>query len=101
MAISKINQIPPERLKRIMDIMKSVANPLRFRIICLLCDRPHKVGEMAELLNERQAAVSQHLAPLRMLGLVAVDRTGGTATYSLKEPLLRSLVNCFESHFLA
>ena len=56
---------------------------------------------MAELLNERQAAVSQHLAPLRMLGLVAVDRTGGTATYSLKEPLLRSLVNCFESHFLA
>lgn len=81
-----------------MAVMKGVAHPLRFRIIVLLCDRPHNVNEMAALLDERQASVSQHLAPLRMLGLVSVDRSGGNATYSLAEPMLRNLVACFETH---
>lgn len=81
-----------------MAVMKGVAHPLRFRIIVLLCDRAHNVNEMAAALGERQPAVSQHLAPLRMLGLVAVDRSGGNATYSLNEPMLRNLVHCFETH---
>jgi DNA-binding transcriptional ArsR family regulator len=98
MAISKVDQIPAARLERIMAVMKGVAHPLRFRIIVLLCDRPHNVNEMAATLAERQSAVSQHLAPLRMLGLVAVDRSGGNATYSLAEPMLRNLVDCFEAH---
>jgi len=93
-----IDTMTDEHMERTMAVMKGMAHPIRFRIVVLLCERDHTVTEMSEALAVRQASISQHLSPLRLLGLVAVDRTGGTATYSLQEPMLRNLVDCFHSH---
>ncbi len=77
-----------------VEVLKGISHPLRLRIIILLCTRDHGVSEMAEGMKVKQALVSQHLTRLRLIGLVAVERRGGKATYSLKEPLLRDLIKC-------
>ena len=93
-----IDTMTDEHMDRTMAVMKGMAHPIRFRIVVLLCERDHTVTEMSEALAVRQASISQHLSPLRLLGLVAVDRTGDNATYTLQEPMLRNLVDCFLSH---
>jgi len=83
-----------DRAEELAVMLKGIAHPLRLRIVTLLCDRDHTVTELTQRLDVRQSLISQHLSPLRLLGLVNVDRTGGRATYSLGEPRLEPLVDC-------
>ena len=84
----------PERAEDLAEMLKAVAHPIRLRIIGALCAQPCTVTELWQGLDIRQSLVSQHLGVLRMQGLVQADRTGGNATYSLKEERLKGLVEC-------
>ena len=79
---------------RLAQVLKAIAHPLRLQLVACLCHQELNVTEMCGKLGIKQSLVSQHLAVLRMVGLVSADRSGGTATYSLKEPGLRKLVAC-------
>ena len=83
-----------EKALKLAEILKGVAHPLRLRIITALIIENRNVTQLSELLETRQSLVSQHLAVLRMLGLISADRSGGTATYFIVETGLKSLVNC-------
>jgi DNA-binding transcriptional ArsR family regulator len=54
-----------------------LGDPSRFAIVQCLAERPHAVGELAEVLPITRQAVSQHLRVLKNAGLVA-DRAEGT-----------------------
>jgi ArsR family transcriptional regulator, virulence genes transcriptional regulator len=72
------------------DLLKAMANRHRLIILCQLIDRERSVGELAEILELRDANVSQHLALLRKDGLVATRREGQTIWYSISsEPALK------------
>jgi DNA-binding transcriptional ArsR family regulator len=65
-----------------------LAEPARRRILDLLLDRPHLVGELAEALGLSQPGTSKHLAVLRAAGLVTVRREAQRRWYALRpEPL--------------
>lgn len=83
-----------DRAEKLAEVLRGMAHPLRLRMVAALCESDRTVTDLTAMLGVRQSAVSQHLAPLRLLGLVSVDRTGGKATYSLAEPHLRTLVDC-------
>ena len=83
-----------ERAQQLAEMLKAVAHPVRLRSIAALCESPQTVTQLCERLDVRQSLVSQHLAVLRMVGLVHADRNGGRATYSIKEQGLRSLIAC-------
>jgi ArsR family transcriptional regulator len=85
-----------DQAQRIAIVLKAVAHPLRLRIVSVLVKGPARVGELAELLGEKQAIVSQQLRILRMSGLVEVVRGSGAMHYCLAEPRLCKLVGCFE-----
>ncbi len=86
-----------DRAAQLADMLKALAHPLRLRIAAILCQEPRRVGEIAVLLSAPQAIVSQHLRILRMSGLVAADRHGGNASYSLTEPRIRDMIDCVEN----
>ena len=65
--------------------LKTLAHEGRLMILCHLGDGEKSVGELEELLNMRQAAVSQMLARLREEGLVRPRRHGKTIYYSLAD----------------
>ncbi|MFG1694572.1 ArsR/SmtB family transcription factor [Nonomuraea sp. NPDC049309] len=60
-----------------------VAEPTRRRILDLLLQRPHQVGELTRLLGLTQPATSKHLAALRRAGLVTVRKDAQRRWYEL------------------
>jgi ArsR family transcriptional regulator len=79
-------------LRRAAEILRTVAHPLRLRILSLLCAREHCVSAMATRLGTKPTTVSQALAILRRERLVAVRRRDGRARYRLEERALQELI---------
>ncbi|MEE4347474.1 MAG: metalloregulator ArsR/SmtB family transcription factor [Paracoccaceae bacterium] len=65
--------------------LKTLAHEGRLMILCHLGSGEKSVGELEDLLEIRQAAVSQMLARLREEGLVKTRREGKTIFYSLAD----------------
>ena len=63
--------------------LKTLAHEGRLMILCHLGAGEKSVGELEQLLEMRQAAVSQMLARLREEELVTTRREGKTIYYSL------------------
>jgi DNA-binding transcriptional ArsR family regulator len=63
--------------------MKALSSENRLMLLCQLADGDKTVGELAEHLGLRQAAVSQQLALLRRDGLVSAKRDGRLMHYRL------------------
>ena len=63
--------------------LKTLAHEGRLMILCHLGAGEKSVGELEQLLETRQAAVSQMLARLREEELVTTRRDGKTIFYSL------------------
>jgi DNA-binding transcriptional ArsR family regulator len=66
--------------------LKALTHESRLVILCLLIERDRTVGELEQLLNQRQAAVSQQLARLRADDLVETRREGKNVYYSIARP---------------
>ncbi|WP_157582201.1 metalloregulator ArsR/SmtB family transcription factor [Rhodanobacter sp. IGA1.0] len=72
------------RAEEASDLLKSLANSYRLRILCLLVDQEMTVGQINEQLTDlSQSALSQHLARLRERGLVTTRREAQTIWYAL------------------
>jgi DNA-binding transcriptional ArsR family regulator len=66
----------------------ALADPTRRRILDLLRERPHLVGELVDLLGISQPLASKHLRVLREAGLVNVRQDAQRRWYELRpEPL--------------
>ncbi len=75
------------------DLLKACGHPIRLQILeVLLRDGEACVCHLEAHLGQRQAAISQHLAKLRQVGLVTDRRDGWNVYYSVAEPSLASLL---------
>ena len=69
-------------------IFEVLADPTRRRILDLLRERPHLVGELVNQLKISQPLMSKHLRVLREVGLVHVRQDAQRRWYELRpEPL--------------
>lgn len=78
------------------DILKSLSDPTRLRLLVLLSREELSVAELQEILSMAQSRISSQLAVLRQAGIVHDRREGKKAFYSLREDLPerpRSLVS--------
>lgn len=65
------------------EIFSLLADPTRLRIVLALRGGEQSVGAIAEQVGKSQAAVSQHLAKMRMSRLVATRQDGARIFYRL------------------
>ncbi|WP_372840210.1 ArsR/SmtB family transcription factor [Phaeovulum sp.] len=72
--------------------LKALAHEGRLMILCYLTSGEKSVTELENLLESRQAAVSQQLARLRLEGLVTCRREGKAMYYSLSDPKAEQVV---------
>lgn len=80
------------KAEKVADLMKVLSNRTRLLILCQLVDGEKSVGELADLINAREQAVSQQLALLRKDGLVANRRDGQTIYYALARQDIEKLM---------
>ncbi|KAA5602432.1 ArsR/SmtB family transcription factor [Blastochloris sulfoviridis] len=81
------------------DFLKALAHQSRLVILCMLAEGEKSVGELEELLSQRQATVSQQLARLRLDGLVTTRRDGQTIYYSLASDDVRVILGALYEVF--
>lgn len=62
-------------------MLKLVSDPTRLKILWALLHGEHSVNDLADHVGAQPAAVSQHLAKLRIAGLVKVRREGNKMFY--------------------
>jgi len=74
------------------ELLKALANRHRLVILCQLIDGERSVGELVDILELRDANVSQHLALLRKDGLVSTRREGQTIWYSIASAPARQMI---------
>ena len=70
-----------------------LADPTRLRILWLLGRGDREVGMLSELTGATPSATSQHLAKLRLAGLVSMRKAGRQHVYSAGGSHIRALVD--------
>ena len=71
--------------KRAEEILESLCDPSRLRIVQALRATPLTVSELSRVISKTRAATSQHLRVLRDVGAVTAQRRGQFVVYSLSE----------------
>ncbi|WP_205324303.1 metalloregulator ArsR/SmtB family transcription factor [Glycomyces sp. YM15] len=74
------------------SVFALLADPTRLHVLWALAQGESDVTGLAERTGAARTAVSQHLAKLRLAGLVQPRREGRRAVYSLTDGHLRRLV---------
>lgn len=74
------------------DLFKAMGNPIRIRVLELLCEREHTVAEMLAALEVGASTLSQQLAVLRASRLVQARREASTVRYSITTPRVAELL---------
>jgi len=82
-----------------VNFLKASGHPGRLAILRYLSSGEKSVGMLEELMDTRQAAVSQQLARLRQEGLVRNRRDGKTIYYRLADDRVAQFVNALEDIF--
>ncbi|MFD0971419.1 ArsR/SmtB family transcription factor [Plantactinospora endophytica] len=74
------------------DMLRMLADGTRLRLMWLLSDGEHDVTSLVAAVGAARPAVSQHLAKLRLAGLVTIRRDGRRALYAARGGHVRRLV---------
>jgi len=74
------------------EVFRMLSDGTRLSLLWCLVDREMSVNELASTVGKAPAAVSQHLAKLRLARLVQTRRDGNTIYYRLENDHARQLV---------
>lgn len=81
-----------------MDSWQAIADPSRREILVLLSQRSElTAGEIAANFTSTRSAISQHLAVLRVAGLVSMTAQGRRRIYRLELPALQEVRSQIEA----
>ena len=86
-----------DRLLAAADGLRAIAHPLRLAILCELSAGPRNVSELLAATCTPQPNLSQHLAKLRMLGILQCERRSQHIYYSLADPAFLGVVNALKT----
>jgi DNA-binding transcriptional ArsR family regulator len=83
---------PADYVDAAVESFRMLADGTRLRLLWLLCGGEYDVGALAAQIGAARPAVSQHLAKLRLAGLVATRRDGRRALYRARGGHVRRLL---------
>ncbi len=81
------------------ECLRVLAHPHRLRMIQMLLQGDHPVGELAEACELPTAMASEHLRLMQRCGFLASEKDGRKVYYRVIEPHLRSILKCIEERF--
>ena len=90
----------PEAFTEAAECLKTLAHPVRLRMVQMLLYGRYTVGELAEDCGVPDNVASEHLRLMQRCGYFTSEREGRSVFYQVAEPHLANLMNCIESRFL-
>ncbi|WP_116051751.1 ArsR/SmtB family transcription factor [Amycolatopsis palatopharyngis] len=83
---------PPGHIEVASTALRMLADPTRMRMLWLLSGDEYDVATLAAAVQIARPAVSQHLAKLKLAGLVNLRRDGRRAYYAARGGHVRRLL---------
>ncbi|WP_283433088.1 ArsR/SmtB family transcription factor [Neorhodopirellula lusitana] len=83
------------------ECLRTLAHPVRLRIVQLLLQGRYTVGELAADCGVPDNVGSEHLRLLQRCGFLTSQRDGRRVYYRVAEPHLEQLMACIEGRFLS
>ena len=74
------------------EFFKTLGHPARIRILELLAQREHSVGELQVEVGLEASHMSQQLAVLRRAGVVVARKHGNSVIYAMASPDIADLL---------
>ena len=91
-----------EKAAEVSQTLRLLANDKRLLVLCRLVEEPElSVTELGDDIGLGQSALSQHLAKLRVDGLVTTRREGQTIYYRLADDRVAALLSALYEIYCA
>ncbi len=81
-----------EQVNQTSEILKSIAHPIRLKILCFLMDGERTVGEIEREFGSSISNISQHLTVLRKIQMVNRRKEANFMFYSVRDPKIAELL---------
>ena len=99
-AAKKKNElIDLEDLSQAAECLKTLAHPVRLRMVQMLLRDRYTVGELAEACDIPSHMASEHLRLMQRCRLLDSQRQGRQVFYAVAEPHLADIMQCVERRF--
>jgi DNA-binding transcriptional ArsR family regulator len=82
------------------ECLRTLAHPVRLRIVQMLLHGRYSVGELAEDCGVPDNVASEHLRLMQRCGFFNSEREGRKVYYTVAEPHLEELMACVKKRFL-
>ena len=89
----------PAAFAEVAECLKTLAHPVRLRMVQLLLHGRYTVGELAEDCDVPSNVASEHLRLMQRCGFFTSEREGRRVYYQVAEPHLKSIIDCVEGRF--
>lgn len=90
-----------DTLGQAADCLRTLAHPVRIRMVQLLLHDRYTVGELAEDCGVLENVASEHLRLMQRCGFFTSEKVGRKVYYQVAEPHLARILDCIESRFQA
>jgi ArsR family transcriptional regulator len=81
-----------DQVNQTSEILKSIAHPIRLKILCFLMDGEKTVGEIEKEFGSSISNISQHLTVLRKIYMVNRRKEANFMFYSISDPRISELL---------
>lgn len=95
----KENLTSMEALGQASECLRTLAHPVRLRMVQMLLRGRYAVGELAEACEIPSHMASEHLRLMQHCGLLTNQKEGRRNYYEIAEPSLSSIMTCIENRF--
>lgn len=88
-----------DALGQAAECLRTLAHPVRIRMVQLLLHARYTVGELAEDCGILENVASEHLRLMQRCGFFTSEKVGRKVYYQVAEPHLERILDCIESRF--
>ena len=88
-----------EHIETAARALKSIAHPLRLKILCVLGDQEACVQDIVDAVGTSQSNISQHLAILRDKGVLVTRKDANRVFYRVGDRRILQLVSMMREVF--
>jgi DNA-binding transcriptional ArsR family regulator len=89
------------KAEKVAALLSAMANSKRLLILCALMEGERQAGDLAALVGLNASAASQHLARMRLQGLVGTRREGQAIVYRLESDEVHAVLETLYGVFCA
>lgn len=88
-----------QQVDEVTELLKSIAHPIRMKILCFLMEGEKNVGEIEQQFGSTISNISQHLTVLRKASIIDRRKEANFMFYSLKNNNILKLMETLKNNF--